>query len=75
MMIGVGMIKPNEYVVKWIENSYNIKGKYFNHTSHNWVSINNAESYSEEHIRKHFTLDRKHEVLRVEQDGTLTHIR
>jgi hypothetical protein len=65
----------NCYVVKIIDKSRDEYGKYYNGGMY-WLSINNAMNYTLDYVNLHLSLTPGvHEVLRVEPDGTLTHIR
>jgi len=70
------MIKPNEYVVKLLINYRDKKGRYFRNSDNEWVPINEAESYKDDFVKSTFHLGSGvHELLKVEPDGSLTHIR
>ena len=69
------MPNKNKYIIKMIREEMNEYGKYYNGGA-SWGGINNAMDYDLEYINHHLILTiGVHEVLKIEQDGALTHIR
>ena len=68
------MPKPNQYVVKMINKHNTHFGQYYSGFMR-WSEINEAVNYDDDYVESNLSLNSSHELLKVEQDGRLTHIR
>jgi hypothetical protein len=76
MMIGASMPKQHCYIVRMIDKTMKKQyGLYYDGET-NWVPVNMAKNYSLEYANRGLSLTPGvHELLMIEPNGTLTHIR